>query len=193
VTVLSGRFGEALAFATARHAGQVRHNTRTPYVGHLLATCAIVLEEGGDEDLAVAALLHDVLEDRPTPRAEVRQRFGAAVYQVVDDCTDADFHQRRTLPWRERKERHLARMRTYDARSLLVIAADKVSSLQSIDDDLVRYGVGVLGGRGPDLLWTYRETLAAVTPALAGRAVTRRLHLLVGAVAAALGPSRGRG
>src|SRR4051812_694372 len=137
---LSPTFEAALTFATRRHAGQRRHNTATPYVGHLLATCAIVLEEGGDEHLAIAALLHDVLEDTATTRAELRDGFGEDVYRVVDDCTDADRGERSTLTWPERKRAHLERMAKAGPDSLLVIAADKVCSLQSLVDDLLRFG-----------------------------------------------------
>jgi (p)ppGpp synthase/HD superfamily hydrolase len=175
---LSERFDQALVWATRQHAGQTRHNTGTPYISHPLATCAVVLEEGGGEDPAIAALLHDVLEDQPTSRAELRDRFGEDVYRIVDDCTDADLGMRTRLSWRERKQSHLDRMPTFEDGSLLVIAADKVCSLQSLLDDLTRYGSAVFerSTRSADeLLWNYREVLKVLESRLRGRPLVRRL------------------
>ncbi len=187
--MVSERFDAALVWAARRHAAQQRHNTRTPYVSHLMSTCALVLEEGGDEDLAIAALLHDALEDQPVGRAELRERFGEAVAAVVDDCTDATFADRAGQDWRTRTEAHVRRMAGFDERSLLVIAADKVCSLQSLMDDLVRFGPGLFARSarsGADLLWSYREVLAVLDARIGGRPVTRRLDRLVADFAAAM-------
>jgi (p)ppGpp synthase/HD superfamily hydrolase len=182
VAALSERFDAALVWAARRHLTQQRHNTRTPYVSHLLATCAVVLEEGGDEELAIAALLHDALEDQPGGRAELTELFGAGVAAVVDDCTDADFADRAGRDWRGRKEAHVRRMAGFDDRSLLVIAADKVCSLQSLMDDLVRFGPGLFehsAQTAAELLWSYRQVLAVLADRLGDRAVTHRLARLV--------------
>lgn len=186
---LSPRFAEALVWATRRHAGQVRHNTGTPYVAHLMTTSATVIEEGGGETAAVAALLHDVLEDQPVGRDELRRAFGEDVYRIVDDCTDVELAGRVRQPWRDRKRRHLARMPAFADDSLLVIAADKASSLQSLLDDLLRFGSGVLAGSATppaDLLWNYREVLAVLAPRLGRRAVVLRLARQVDEFAVAL-------
>jgi (p)ppGpp synthase/HD superfamily hydrolase len=190
---LSEEFDAAMAWASRRHAGQRRHNTGAPYISHLLATCAIVLEEGGDQDMAIAALLHDVLEDVPTARAELRERFGAEVYRLVDACTDADLAERASLPWRERKVSHLRRMADLDDRALLIIAADKVSSLQSIMDEYVRSGPELFDRSvrsSADLLWNYRQVLTVLVARLGERPVVRRLSGLVTAFAtrASAGP-----
>lgn len=188
---MSESFEAALIWATRKHAGQRRHNTGTPYLSHLLATCAVVLEEGGGERLAVAALLHDVLEDVPTARAELRDQFGADVYAVVDDCTDADLGERAGLDWHVRKRTHLRRMASFGAGSLLVIAADKVSSLQSLVDDLARYGTGLFTGSArsaAELLGNYRDVYAIVEPRLGDRPVIRRYALLIDQLAAAVEP-----
>lgn len=193
MAALSKAFDEALVWATRQHAEQTRHNTNTPYISHLLATAAIVLEEGGDETLAVAALLHDVLEDQPTSRAELRARFGEDVYRVVDDCTDADLGARAGSSWRDRKVSHVERMTGFDDRSLLVIAADRVCSLQSLLDDLDRFGPGLFehsARSGAELLWSYREVLAVLTPRLGGRPVIGRLRRLVDDLAARQAPCR---
>jgi (p)ppGpp synthase/HD superfamily hydrolase len=175
---LSERFDAALAWASRRHAGQGRHNTATPYVGHVLATCAVVLEEGGDEEMAIAALLHDVLEDVPVARAELLERFGAEVCRLVEACTDADLADRRLTDWRERKAEHLERMRELDERALLIIAADKLCSLQSLMDDYVRFGPEILARSArshTDLLWNYQQVIDMLTPRLGARPVVRRL------------------
>jgi (p)ppGpp synthase/HD superfamily hydrolase len=179
---LSEEFDAAMAWASRRHAGQRRHNTGAPYISHLLATCAIVLEEGGDEDMAIAALLHDVLEDGPTARAELRERFNAEVYRLVDACTDADLAERAGLSWRDRKLSHLRRMAELDDRALLIIAADKVNSLQAIMDDFVRFGPELFDRSvrsSADLLWNYRQVVAVIAARLGERPVARRLSGLV--------------
>lgn len=180
--MLSKRFEDALAFAARQHTGQVRHNTGTPYLSHLLATCAIVLEEGGDETLAIGALLHDVLEDQPTSRTELRDTFGEDVYRIVHDCTDADVAERTRLTWWERKRAHLGRMSAAGDESLLVIAADKVCSLQSLLDDLDRFGPAMFEHStrtAAELLWNYREILGVLRARLGDRPVVRRLSRLV--------------
>jgi (p)ppGpp synthase/HD superfamily hydrolase len=180
--MLTKRFDDAIVWATRRHAQQRRHNTGTAFISHPLATCAIVLEEGGDECQAIAALLHDVLEDTSTTRDELRERFGEAVYRIVDDCTDADRSERARTRWQDRKESHLQRMATVPEDSLLIIAADKICSLQSLVDDLDRYGPALFdrSARSADeLLAHYREVCAIVAPRLRGRPVVRRLRLLI--------------
>jgi (p)ppGpp synthase/HD superfamily hydrolase len=180
------RLQAALAWAVSRHAEQTRHNTGTPYVSHLLSTCALVIEEGGGEDLVIGALLHDALEDQPTSRDELRELFGDEVLRVVDACTDADFHERAGLGWRERKLSHVERMRTLPESHLLVVAADKVSSLQSLLDDLVRFGPAVFAHStrsAEDLLWNYREILTVLRSRLPHRAVVHRLAVAVDAFA----------
>src|SRR5215470_9875474 len=104
---LSPRFLEAFQFAAEKHAGQTRKASSIPYIGHLMGVASLVLEAGGDEDLAIAALLHDVVEDcggEPMLR-EVQRKFGLRVAKIVDGCTDSY-----TLPkpqWRERKENYI--------------------------------------------------------------------------------------
>ena len=157
-SILTERYGRALQWALEKHKLQVRHNTRTPYMSHLMTTSAFVLEEGAEEDVAIAALLHDVLEDQPVSIDEVRAEFGDRVAQIVLDCTDASIDRRSDSTWRERKLQHLKRMAGFDQESLLVIAADKVSSLQALVDDLHRFGVSLFADSEQDaseLLWHY--------------------------------------
>src|ERR1700694_4269172 len=108
-TVLTDRFDRALLYATHVHGGQVRKGTSTPYVAHLLAVAATVLEYGGDEDLAIAALLHDSVEEqRGSARLQdVRNRVGERVAGIVAACSDSLANTssgERKAHWQQRKE-----------------------------------------------------------------------------------------
>jgi (p)ppGpp synthase/HD superfamily hydrolase len=155
-------FEQALIFATRKHAGQIRTGTGTPYISHLLSVAALVLEAGGGEDLAIAALLHDVVEDcgGPPMLKEVRRRFGKRVADVVDGCTDPGIT---THPsWRERKEQYIRHLRTADADTRLVSAADKLHNARSILADYRRIGEPIwqrFHGKRAGTLWYYRALL----------------------------------
>ena len=130
--VLSARFAEAFLFANQLHGGQMRKGTAIPYIAHLLAVTSIVLENGGDEDEAIAALLHDAIEDQggePT-RQEIRRRFGNTVVAIVDGCSDADEFPK--PPWRARKEAYIDHLRVTTASVRLVAGADKLHNLSLI-------------------------------------------------------------
>jgi len=162
VTPLGARFERALLFATRKHAGQHRKGTTVPYVAHLLSVAGLVLEAGGDEDLAIAALLHDVVEDcggAPMLR-EIRRRFGKRVADVVDGCTDTDLDPK--PPWRQRKEDYLKHLRTADADTRLVSAADKLHNVRSIVAAYREIGDRVwerFHGKRDGTLWYYRTLL----------------------------------
>jgi len=101
---LTRRFDLALQFASGLHHSQCRKGTPVPYISHLMAVSALVLEAGGDEDLAIAALLHDAVEDQggPPTLETIRRMFGDRVADVVMECSDTDREPK--PPWRERKE-----------------------------------------------------------------------------------------
>ncbi len=132
------RFHDALSYASRLHAAQRRKGGQVPYVAHLLAVTAIVLEHGGNEDEAVAALLHDAVEDQGgAPRlAEIRARFGVVVADIVAGCTDADTTPK--PPWQERKDRYLAHLPAAGRSVQLVAAADKLHNLRSLIEDYRR-------------------------------------------------------
>lgn len=165
MAMLSSRFAGALTYANELHAGQVRKASETPYIAHLLAVTAIVLEHGGGEDEAIAALLHDAVEDQggATTRADISRRFGESVAVIVDGCTDTDVEPK--PPWRERKEAFLRSLATASPEVRLVVAADKLHNARSVVADYRRLGEAVWdrfrGGRA-GTLWYYR----AVTEAL---------------------------
>jgi (p)ppGpp synthase/HD superfamily hydrolase len=159
--MLSTRFEQALVFACQLHARQLRKGTDIPYVSHLLAVSSLVLENGGDEDGAIAALLHDAVEDQgglPT-LGEIRNRFGDRVAAIVEGCTDADTVPK--PPWRARKERYIAHVGQALLEVQRVSAADKLHNARSIvrdlrGDDANRVWARFTGGRD-GVLWYYRS------------------------------------
>jgi (p)ppGpp synthase/HD superfamily hydrolase len=157
---LTVRFERALAYAARLHAAQFRKGTARPYVGHLLGVASIVLTHGGDEDEAIAALLHDAVEDQGgKPRLrEIRKKFGPRVARIVDGCTDADTIPK--PPWLERKKMYLRHLRSADASTCLVSAADKLYNAREILDDYRAHGAPIwqrFSGHKEGTLWYYRE------------------------------------
>ncbi|MDY6936445.1 MAG: HD domain-containing protein [Cyanobacteriota bacterium] len=165
---LTERFTEALAYATQLHSRQIRKGSGVPYVAHLLGVSSTVLEYGGDEDEAIAALLHDAIEDQGgiETREEIRRRFGDRVTDIVEGCTDAYTDPK--PPWRPRKEAYIARIPTASKSVRLVVAADKLYNARSILKDYCLLGESLwerFTGRKDGSLWYYRtvvETLRAV-------------------------------
>lgn len=159
VPKLGPRFMRAFQFAAAKHARQTRKASAIPYIAHLMGVASLVLEAGGDEDLAIAALLHDVVEDcgGVAMLKEVRRRFGKHVAEMVDGCTDA--YTVPKPPWRERKESYIRRLRKESAGTRLVSAADKLNNVRSILSDFRALGESIWsrfnGGR-EGTLWYYR-------------------------------------
>ena len=135
----------ALAAAAQIHAAQKRKGTEIPYLSHLLGACSIALEYGADEDQAIAALLHDAIEDGlPTDAArKTVASFGPEVLRIVEACTDAGTHPK--PPWRARKEAYLAKLAQDDRSILLVSASDKLHNARSIVRDLRGVGEPVWG------------------------------------------------
>jgi len=161
-TTLGSRFLRAFDFAADKHSGQTRKASTIPYIAHLMGVASLVLEGGGDEDMAIAALLHDVVEDcggMPMLK-DVRRKFGSRVAKIVDGCTDA--YTEPKPPWRERKEKYIRRLNTEDADTRLVSAADKLNNVRSILSDYRSIGESVwlrfAGGR-EGTLWYYRTLL----------------------------------
>ncbi len=129
---LTSRFSDALAYAFVLHREQLRKVAKTPYIGHLLAVAGLALEYGADEDEAIAALLHDAVEDQggAARLEEIRQRFGPAVAEIVDGATDTDIRPK--PPWRPRKEAFLQRLRQASPSVRLVVAADKLQNVRAL-------------------------------------------------------------
>jgi (p)ppGpp synthase/HD superfamily hydrolase len=154
--MLTKRFDAALCFAAELHRTQFRKGAHVPYLGHLLAVAALVIEDGGSEDEAIAALLHDSLEDqgqyypggREALRDFIRNQFGVEVAAIVDACTDDEgFAKDSTGTATEQRDRWLERKRAYERsiahktpEALRVTAADKTHNAESILDSYAVIG-----------------------------------------------------
>ena len=161
---LSARFEQALAFAAQLHKDQLRKGSQVPYLAHLLGAAGIALDHGADEDEAIAALLHDAVEDQGgSPTLEmIRERFGDNVAAIVAGCTDSDAAQK--PPWRQRKEAYVAHIAKAPASVRLVSAADKLHNARAILEDYHAQGDALWsrfsGGR-EGTLWYYRALVEA--------------------------------
>ncbi|MBD2293591.1 bifunctional (p)ppGpp synthetase/guanosine-3',5'-bis(diphosphate) 3'-pyrophosphohydrolase [Anabaena sphaerica FACHB-251] len=158
--MLTERFTQALTYAHELHATQKRKASGIPYISHLLGVTSIALEYGANEDEAIAALLHDAIEDQggAATREEIRRRFGDNVTAIVDGCTDADTTPK--PPWKQRKEAYIAHISTASTSVLLVSASDKLHNTRSILKDYRMIGEAVwerFQGGKEGTLWYYRS------------------------------------
>jgi (p)ppGpp synthase/HD superfamily hydrolase len=141
------------------HAGQARKGTAVPYLSHLMAVTSLVLEAGGDEEMGVAALLHDVVEDcggRPRLQ-EIRRMFGARVARIVEGCTDSFVEPK--PEWVERKRGYLEEVKHADEETRLVSASDKLHNVRTILADYRQDGENIwarFNGKKEGTLWYYR-------------------------------------
>jgi (p)ppGpp synthase/HD superfamily hydrolase len=158
---LTKRFSDALAFADDRHRDHVRKGTEIPYISHLLAVAGIVLEFGGTEDEAIAALLHDATEDKKATAEEIRRTFGESVVRIVKECSDTEEDPK--PPWRPRKERYIEHLGQASDSTLLVSAADKLHNARAILADYRQIGDRLWErfNTDADSLWYYRSLVEA--------------------------------
>jgi (p)ppGpp synthase/HD superfamily hydrolase len=181
----NGRLASAMSYAALIHGSQKRKGTAIPYVSHLMSVSALVMEYGGDEDQAIAGLLHDALEDCGAQHERVIQEtWGERVATIVRDCTDGvpDATGAKS-DWHKRKREYLEHLRSAGVDTLLVSACDKLHNARAIVADL-RVGIDVFSrfkaGRA-GTLWYYAE-LVKVFSSRAGAhvPVVRELSLVVG-------------
>ncbi len=178
---LSKRFEDALVYAAQLHASQTRKGTDIPYVSHLMAVSSLVIEAGGTEDEAIAALLHDGPEDQgglPISK-EIRNRFGESVGHIVSSCSDT-FDQIKPA-WHQRKQDYLDHLADADASVRLVSCADKLHNARAILADYRRHGEALWdrfnAGR-EDILWYYGE-LARISVERGPQRLALELSLVV--------------
>jgi len=185
VTVLTDRFDRAMARAAELHRGQLRKATTVPYISHPMAVAAIVLEHKGSESQAVAALLHDALEDTPLTEPELRAEFGDDVAAIVVACSDTTDHDAKPA-WRERKTAYLAHLATAPDEALLVIVADKLHNARSIATDLEALGPALWGrfttADPADHEWYFRSVADQLARRLPGHPLAAQLAETVEAI-----------
>jgi len=167
--VLTPRYAEAVQYASELHARQTRKSTDIAYISHLLGVSSLVLEAGGDEDMAIAALLHDGPEDQGgrTTLDEIRARFGERVADIVEGCSDSLSEEPEDKdPWRQRKETYLRHLQAADDQTLIVSLADKLHNARAIATDLAITGAGTwdrFNASPTAILWYYESILAIGT------------------------------
>jgi (p)ppGpp synthase/HD superfamily hydrolase len=179
--VLTERFERALIYATRLHRDQLRKGSGVPYASHLLGVCSLTLDYGGDEDEAIAALLHDAVEDQggSATRSEIARMFGERVAEIVDGCTDTDKTPKPA--WRDRKEAYIAHMAVATPSVRLVSACDKIHNARSLLMDYRIIGEDLWSrftGRRKGTLWYYRAMVNAFRAA-GGGAVVEELDRVV--------------
>jgi len=166
---LSPRFDDAYLYASSLHACQRRKGTGIPYLSHLLSVAALVLEDGGDEEEAIAALLHDSVEDQGADVAAIRARFGPKVARIVEACTDT--HLKPKPPWEERKRRYVEHVRDAPPEVVRVSAADKLHNARSILADFRAVGEDLWSrftATRAQTLWYYRALVGSYRAAGGG-------------------------
>ena len=169
---LGQRFTDAVGFAREKHHGDVRKCTRIPYLSHLLAVASLAIEDAASdpqlddrfEDIAMAAVLHDVVEDTPVSVSEVADRFGPEVARIVQACSDAESTPK--PPWRERKEAYIEHLEEADQAVLCVALADKRHNARCIVNDAAELGPEFWNrfNAGPDeQIWYYTTVAEVIT------------------------------
>jgi (p)ppGpp synthase/HD superfamily hydrolase len=170
--VLTARFDDAFLYARRLHQSQLRKGTAIPYISHLMAVSALVVEHGGDESQAIAGLLHDAAEDQGglETLAEIRAMFGDAVADIVADCTDAWTEPK--PPWHARKEAYLEALPRKPQASLLVSLADKTHNAEAILFDYRVLGVALwdrFNGGAEGTRWYYGALAGCFANIMPGR------------------------
>lgn len=166
---MTGKIHEAICYAGNRHAGQVRKGTQLPYLVHPMEVMGILIENGCEEDVVVAGILHDVIEDtcddndtiRGIVREEIRERFGDRVLEIVDGESED-----KAKSWRERKQQTINRLKEECLEIQLVCCADKLSNIMSIYADLQKHGEKVWNRFNADkdaIEWYYKGIVASLT------------------------------
>lgn len=187
------RLQRAFRYAADKHDGQTRKQSAVPYLSHLMAVAGLVLEAGGDEDMAIAALLHDVVEDcggRPRLQ-EIRKRFGPRVARIVEGCTDS-FGEPKP-EWIERKKDYLREVKHADPETRLVSASDKLHNVRTILADYRQHGEAIwtrFSGKREGTLWYYRALSDEYQRRNRNR-ITRELAIVVEELERATGVRRG--
>jgi (p)ppGpp synthase/HD superfamily hydrolase len=136
--MISTKFNDALAWAASLHQNQVRKTSNTPYIAHLLSVTGLVLESGGSEEQAIAALLHDAVEDQGVAIDEIASRFGQKVADLVNAVTEP--HGNPKPSWTKRKNLYLSKLRASSTEAVLISLADKLHNARALEEGLYTHG-----------------------------------------------------
>jgi (p)ppGpp synthase/HD superfamily hydrolase len=176
-TLTSTRLEQALRLAALGHEGQFRRSSRVPYVEHVVAVAWMLDRAGFDEDVVIAGLLHDLLEDTPATRDQVEASFGPRVAELIAVCSEEKLDaQGRKRPWIDRKRDHLAALAQAPQEALAIVLADKLHNLTSIELDLTegRPVWSEFNAQRDEVLW-YQDAMISVCAALSGDPRIQRL------------------
>lgn len=168
------RFQDAFLYASKLHETQQRKISGIPYIAHLMGVSSLVMDDGGDTEEAIAALLHDAIEDQggEATRVEIRRRYGERVVEIVNGCTDAETMPK--PPWRERKEKFIQSLAGASSGVIRVCAADKLDNIRSLILLYETMGEGVweaFKGKKEGTIWYYAEVTKALRAHSDGRLV----------------------
>lgn len=163
--MLKQRFSEALEYATTLHSKQIRKGSDTPFITHLLSVSALILEDGGSEDEAIAGLLHDAVEDQGglIRLEEIKVKFGDNVAGIILECSESHTHPK--PPWKDRKMASIRKMNNVSDSAIRVILADKIHNARSIIHEYHKHGEKFwdsfkAGKEGT--VWYYKEILSVL-------------------------------
>ncbi|MBS3148100.1 HD domain-containing protein [Candidatus Woesearchaeota archaeon] len=131
------RMFRAVEFAAMAHRGQYRKGTAVPYIVHPLGAARTLIELGCEEDVVIAALLHDVVEDTKFTLEDIKKEFGERVAFIVEGCTEPHHNNE---PWEVRKKHTIEFLKTAPVDVLLVACADKLDNIRSTKIDLQNRG-----------------------------------------------------
>jgi hypothetical protein len=155
------RLNEALTWAADLHRTQTRKTSSTPYIGHLLSVAGLVIESGGSEEQAIAALLHDAIEDREVTVDEIANRFGQEIADLVDAVTESDTEPK--PPWIDRKKLYIDKLRYSSQEAVLISLADKLHNARALEEGLYSHGEAIweefFKSRKQETYWFYRELM----------------------------------
>lgn len=178
------RFQEAVSYACDVHADQTRKGSDIPYVSHLLSVAALVIENGGSEDEAIAALLHDAAEDQGGMKRleDIRGRFGNRVAETVHECSDT-LQTENKPPWLQRKQNFINTIPEKSSSAHLVILADKLHNARSILTDYRQHGEALWdrfkAGERDSVLWYYRSVSNALAEQVGDHPLAEELDRVI--------------
>jgi (p)ppGpp synthase/HD superfamily hydrolase len=181
----SERYEDALALAASAHQDQTRKAGGEPYVVHVVHVSVILLRHGFSEDVAIAGLLHDVVEDQDVPLAEIEAGFGPAVAEMVAALTERKLEDGQERPWGDRKREALAHLEGTSREAAAVKAADTLHNARSLALALRRDGPSIWRRfkRGPaETLWYYRRVADLVRQRLGPHPLAEDLEVAIAAL-----------